>query len=189
MATPLLTLSSEAPSGSLPRPRPRKWLAAVSALSFVLACVILATRAPQVEIASKHPFWIIPITGVTGDVAQVWIWTPKATLLTNLTLPAELRFSRHEFLVQVRSEHHRALELQLCDTGRTNCDHLSFNEGERGSLMAFSSVGRAPFLPMGEFVMEKMQESMPLGYRPVFKGWWSMQRIRIEPVPLAPAPK
>ncbi len=174
---------------TIPRTRAIPWVASAGLCLFLLAWVVLASRTPKVEIASTHPYWIVRLTGVTGDVARVWIWSPGATLLTNLSLPAELRLNRHELLVQARSENHRALALQLCDTNWNVSKTLGFVEGERGSLMAFSSVGRAPFVPCGEFIMEKLPEAEPLGRRPVYKARWSLECIRFDPMPVPPVPK
>lgn len=84
---------------------PRRQLLIVVLIVLLPAFLWLLSRwvkppVSPVDIAAAKPAWTISVTGVSGEVAAVWIWTPRGTLLTNLTLPAELRLGSSFLLVQ-----------------------------------------------------------------------------------------
>ncbi len=143
----------------------------------LLIWVIRANRSATVEIASKRPVWTAQITGTTGDVAQVWVWTRGATLLTNLSIPAELRLDRRELLLQVRSAGSQLLNLDVA--GTEGSTHLQINGGETNSA-EFLSCFRYPILPLGGFTTAKLPGRVPLGLEPVYDNPWSTHPSRYE---------
>ena len=130
------------------------------------------------EIASKRPVWTAQITGTTGDVAHIWIWTQGATLLTNLTIPAELRLDRRHLLLQVRSAGNRMLDLDVVGTNMGSA-HVQINVGESNSA-EFLSLFRFPILPLGGFTTAKLPDKVPLGLMPVYETPWSQYPSRYD---------
>ncbi len=161
------------------------WLAAVGVFAVLLLLVIRAGPSANVEITSRHPVWTAQITGTTGDVAQVWIWTQGATLLTNLTIPAELRLDRRNVLLQVRSAGNRVLDLDMVGTNMGTA-HVQINVGETNSA-EFLSFFRYSFLPLGGFTTARLPNQVPMGLKPVYDTPWSDHPNRYDVVTNLPA--
>ena len=153
----------------------------------LLVWVIRASQSAPVEIASKRPVWTAQITGTTGDVAHVWIWTQGATLLTNLTIPAELRLDRRHVLLQVRSAGNRILDLDMVGTNLGTA-HVQINVRETNSA-EFLSFYRYPILPLGGFTAGKLPDKIPLGLKPVYETPWSEHPSRYDVVTNLPTVK
>ncbi len=128
-----------------------------------------AGRSRVLDLASPNPYWTANITGTTGDVAQVWIWTPGPTLLTNLPVPSQLRLNRREVLIQVRSAGNLALNLDVDAGSRNGSAHMRLDAGKTNSAQFFSSLGRIPLVPWGGFSAGNLPPSVPLGLYPVYE--------------------
>lgn len=163
------------------------WLAVLGALAVLLFLVIRAGQSSTVEISSRHPVWTAQITGATGDVAQVWIWTQGATLLTNLSIPAELRLDRRNLLLQVRSAGNRVLDLDMVGTNMGTA-HVQINVGETNSA-EFLSFYRYPLLPLGGFTTARLPNQVPMGLKPVYDTPWSDHPNRYDVVTNLPVVK
>lgn len=159
-------------------------------LVVLLGLLGLATRDKgqgTVEIASARPIWTATLTGTTGDIAAVWIWTRNATLRTNLRVPAELRSDQKTLLVQVRSEGNLALAMAVtgADLGSS---HVRINAGTSNSGEFISSY---PFrlLGLGGFSAGNLPSSVPFGLTPVYERPWSAWPVRFDAVTNLPAGK
>lgn len=154
---------------SQPRRR-RITLSALLAVLLILGVALLfawlLTRPRMVEIHSKKPLWTASITGTNGDTAEIWIWTPSATLRTNLPVPAELRMESKSLFVQVRSAGHHALMLDVTRP-QGGSAHAPLPEGAQGSV-TFTSSARIPFLPILGFSCWASPQQSQLGLRPYF---------------------
>jgi hypothetical protein len=153
----------------------------------LLVWVVGTKRSSTVEIASIRPVWTAQITGTTGDVAQVWIWTQDATLLTNLPIPAELRLDRRNLLLQVRSAGNRVLDLDMVGT-KLGKAHVRINVGQTNSAQ-FLSFYRYPFLPIGWFMTTALPDQVPMGLKPVYETPWSDHPSRYDVKTNLPAAK
>ena len=139
-----------------------------------------ASRSRVLDLASPTPYWTANITGTTGDVAQVWIWTPGPTLLTHLPVPSQLRLNRREVLIQVRSAGNLALNLDVDAGLRNGSAHVRLDAGKGYSAQFFSTLGRIPFLPLGGFTAGNIPPAVPLGLHPVYEHPWSLVYKRID---------
>lgn len=139
---------------------------------FFLFVRIAADRNQTLDIAATKPYWTANITGTTGDVAQVWIWTPGPKLLTNLLVPAQVRLARSEVLIQVRSSRNLAMNLDVSGSHNGSA-HVSLVGGETNSAEFVSTIGRIPFLPLGLFSAAVLPPASPLGLYPVYDRPWS----------------
>ena len=134
----------------------------------------------SVEIAAARPIWTATLTGTTGDIAAVWVWTQTATLRTNIRVPAELRFDRKTLLVQVRSEGNLALAMDVTGTNRGSA-HVRIDAGTSNSAKFLSSY---PFrlLELGGFSTANLPSGVPFGLTPVYERPWSTWPIRYDTV-------
>lgn len=158
----------EAGSGSPRRQRRHSVLlilVAVILLVAVMTIVRVATERPVVDIASPHPLWTASISGTNGDIAEIWVWTPSATLRTNLPVPAELRFRERNLLLQVRSAQHRDMDLDVSATNHGSA-HGTINAGASNSV-DFQAYERIPVLPLGGFGCASLPTAT-FGVRPIF---------------------
>ena len=160
-------------------------------LVVLMALLGLATRGDgqgrqgMVEIAAARPIWTATLTGTTGDIAAVWIWTPNATLRTNLRVPAELRSDQKTLLVQVRSEGNLALAMDVTSTNLHSA-HVRIVAGTGNSAEFISSY---PFrlLELGGFSAANLPSSVPFGLTPVYERPWSAWPVRFDAVTNLPA--
>ena len=138
-----------------------------------------------VEIAAARPIWTATLTGTTGDIAAVWVWTQAATLRTNVRVPTELRFDRKTLLVQVRSEGNLALAMDVTGTNRGSA-HVRIDAGTTNSAKFLSSY---PFrlLELGGFSAANLPSGVPFGLTPVYERPWSAWPIRYDTVTNLPA--
>jgi hypothetical protein len=141
-------------------------LAVLLILGVALLFAWLLTRRRVVEIHSKKPLWTASLTGTNGDTAEIWIWTPSATLRTNLPVPAELRMDSKNLFLQVRSAGHHALRLDV-EHPEGGSGHAPMPEGFQGSA-AFYSWARIPFLPLGGYGCWMNSQMSQIGLRPIF---------------------
>jgi len=165
----------------------RLMLLSLLVLSITLYTTRVSVRPQVIDLASVKPFWTASITGTTGDVASVWVWTSTATLLTNLTVPGELRLARSEVLIQVRSCGNLPLNLDVEGGTNHGSAHVRLLMGETNSAIFSSSIGRIPFLPVGRFGASTMPPLVPFGLRPVFDHPWSITMSRYDWVTNFPA--
>ena len=143
----------------------------------------LATRDKgqgAVEIAAARPIWTATLTGTTGDIAAVWIWTRNATLRTNLRVPAELRSDQKTLLVQVRSEGNLALAMTVTSTNLGSA-HVRIDAGTSNSAY-FTSSYPFRFLGLGGHSMANLPSSVPFGLTPVYERPWSVWPLRYDAV-------
>ncbi|HTH47181.1 MAG TPA: hypothetical protein VMB21_06695, partial [Candidatus Limnocylindria bacterium] len=131
------------------RARVLAFLAVGGVMLILLFLAIRAAQPATVEVASLHPVWTAQITGTTGDVAQIWVWTQNATLRTNLVIPAELRLEQRGLLLQVKSAGNLVLNLNVAGTNLGSA-RVTINERETNSA-EFLSRFPYPFLPLGGF--------------------------------------
>ena len=166
-------------------------VSAVAVFLVVLMVLLgLATRDKgqgRVEIAAARPVWTATLTGTTGDIAAVWIWTRNATLRTNLRVPAELRSDQKTLLVQVRSEGNLALAMDVTSTNLHSA-HVRIVAGTSNSAEFISSY---PFrlLELGGFSAANLPSSVPFGLKPVYERPWSAWPVRFDAVTNLPAGK
>ncbi len=164
-------------------------VSAVAVFLVVLMVLLgLATRDKgqgRVEIAAARPVWTATLTGTTGDIAAVWIWTRNATLRTNLRVPAELRSDQKTLLVQVRSEGNLALAMDVTSTNLHSA-HVRIVAGTSNSAEFISSY---PFrlLELGGFSAANLPSSVPFGLTPVYERPWSAWPVRYDAVTHLPA--
>lgn len=140
-------------------------LIATVLLFAVMTVAKLTTQRPFVDIAAPRPLWTASITGTNGDLAEIWVWTPTATLRTNLPVPVELRFRDRNLLLQVRSAQNRDMALDVSGTEHRN-GHGRLTAGSSNSV-SFTSVARIPFFSVDSYTGVS-PPSLPLGLRPVF---------------------
>lgn len=140
-------------------------LIATGLLFAVMTVTKLTTQRPFVDIDSPRPLWTASITGTNGDIAEIWVWTPTATLRTNLPVPVELRLRDRNFLLQVRSTQNRDMALDVVGKQSGN-GHGRLAAGGSNSV-SFTSVARIPFFPVDCYTGVS-PPSLPLGIRPVF---------------------
>jgi len=164
-------------------------VSAVAVFLVVLMVLLgLATRGNgqgRVEIAAERPIWTATLTGTTGDIAAVWIWTPNATLRTNLRVPAELRSDRKTLLVQVRSEGNLASAMDVTSTNLGSA-HVQINAGTSNSAY-FTSSYPFRFLGLGGQWTANLPSSVPFGLTPVYEWPWSTWPVRFDAVTHLPA--
>ena len=141
--------------------------------AFAIWILNQAGRSRVLDLASPNAYWTANITGTTGDVAQVWIWTPGPTLLTNLPVPSQLRLNRREVLIQVRSAGNLALNLDVDGGSRNGSAHVRLDAGKTNSAEFASTLGRIPLLPLGAFTAGNLPPAVPLGLYPVYEHPWS----------------
>lgn len=141
-------------------------LAVLLILGVALLFAWLLTRPRVVEIHSKKPLWTASITGTNGDTAEIWIWTPSATLRTNLPVPAELRMDSKNLYLEVRSASRHALALDV-EQHEHGSAHIRLWEGSPG-IAAFTSSARIPFLPLDSYGCWMNGGQSQLGFRPRF---------------------
>ena len=157
---------------------------AVAVFLVVLMVLLgLATRGQgegRVEIGAARPVWTATLTGTTGDIAAVWIWTRNATLRTNLRVPAELRSDQKTLLVQVRSEGNLALAMDVTSTNLGSA-HVKIVAGTSNSAEFISSY-RFPLLPLGGHSAANLPSSVPFGLVPVYERPWSAWPVRYDTV-------
>ena len=150
-------------------------MAVIGAFLLLLGWVLGTNRSSTVEIASIRPVCTAQITGTTGDEAQVWIWTRGATLLTNLSIPTELRLDRRELLLQVRSTGNQALDLDVAGTEGTAHVHINVGEIDNAEFVSFY---RYPFVPLGGFTTFKLHGPEPFVPEPFYETFWSTRPSR-----------
>ena len=159
-------------------------MSAVAAFLVVLVVLLgVATRDQgqgRVEIAAARPTWTATLTGTTGDIAAVWIWTRNATLRTNLRVPAELRSDQKTLLVQVRSEGNLALAMDVTSTD-LGSSHVRIDAGTSNSAY-FTSSCPFRFLGLGGHSMANLPSSVPFGLTPVYERPWSVNPVRFDAV-------
>ena len=125
----------------------------------------VVTQRPFVEIAAPHPLWTASITGTNGDLAEIWVWTPTATLRTNIPVPVELRFRDKTLLLQVRSTQNRDMALDVTGKDRGSA-HGRLPAGASNTF-DFQAYERIPFLPIGGFSCGSAPQAT-FWIRPVF---------------------
>ncbi len=162
--------------------------AAAVFLVVLMVLLGLATRDKgqgRVEIAAVRPIWTARLTGTTGDIAAVWIWTRTATLRTNLRVPAELRSDQKTLLVQARSEGNLALAMDVTSTNLGSA-HVRIDAGTSNSAEFISAY---PFrlLELGGFSAAKLPSGVPFGLTPVYERPWSVWPVRYDTVTNLPA--
>ncbi len=166
----------------------------VSAVAVFLVMLMgllgLATRDKgpgTVEIVAARPIWTATLTGTTGDIAAVWIWTRNATLRTNLRVPAELRSDQKTLMVQVRSEGNLALAMDVTGTNLGSA-HVGIVAGTSNSAF-FTSSYPFRFLGLGGHSMANLPSGVPFGLTPVYERPWSVWPVRFDAVTNLPAGK
>lgn len=146
----------------------------------VVAVAIALLRMPRrpVDIAAPHPLWTASILGAPGDTAELWIWTPRSTLRTNLPVPVTLRFRDKNLLIQVRSRQNQ--DMTLVVMGKDGSGSQGRLAAGRSESVQFLSVARIPFLPIERYGTIPFlpvdsagyggvnPSTVPLGIRPVF---------------------
>jgi hypothetical protein len=157
-------------SHSSQKQRRRVTFSALLAVLLILGVALLfawfLTRPRVVEIRSKKPIWTASLTGTNGDTAEIWIWTPSATLRTNLPVPAELRMDSKNLYLQVRSAGQHALRLDVTRSYGGSA-HVPLPEGSPGSA-SFTSATGIPFLPVLSYGCWMNPGQSQLGFRPRF---------------------
>ena len=156
------------------------WSVVIGALALLFVLAQRQVRTATVEIAARRPVWTAQLTGTTGDVAAVWVWTRSATLRTNVRVPAELRFDQRDLLLQVRSEGNLALALDVSGTNQGSA-HVRLDAGQTNSA-EFLSYYRFPFLPLGGFTAGRLPAGIPFGLKPGYDKPWSVQPSRYDAV-------
>lgn len=157
-------------------------------LVVLLGLLGLASRGKgqgRVEIAAARPIWTATLTGTTGNIAAVWIWTRNATLRTNLRVPAELRSDQKTLLVQVRSEGNLALAIDVTSTDLGSSQVRI--DGATSNSAYFTSSYPFRFLGLGGHSMAKLPSSVPFGLTPVYERPWSALPFRYDAVTHLPA--
>ena len=139
----------------------------------------------RVEIAAARPIWTATLTGTTGDIAAVWIWTRDSTLRTNLRVPAELRTDQKTLLFQVRSEGNLALAMDVTSANLGSA-HVRIDAGTSNSAEFISAY---PFrlLPLGGFSAANLPSGVPFGLVPVYERPWSVWPVRYDTMTHLPA--
>lgn len=165
---------------------PRRQLLIVVLIVLLPALLWLLSRwvkppVSPVDIAAANPAWTISVTGIPGEVAAVWIWTPRGTLLTNLTLPAELRLPSSCLFVQASNQLGSALKLSAVLTGGAKTE-TAWTTTTNSCVTLISTVGRVIPGAGGFF-----GTIAPFGSRPVFEHPFSLKLPLFEPAPEFPA--
>jgi hypothetical protein len=165
---------------------PRRQLLIVVLIVLLPALLWLLSRwvkpaAAPVDIAAANPAWTISVTGIPGEVAAGWIWPPCGTLLTNLTLPVELRLASSSLFVQASNRPGSALKLSAVRTGGGEA-MTAWTTTTNSCVTLISTVGRVIPRAGGFF-----GTIAPFGSRPAFEHPFSLKLPLFEPAPEFPA--
>lgn len=134
-----------------------------------------------VDIAAANPAWTITVTGNPGEVAAVWIWTPRGTLLTNLTLPAELRLGSSFLLVQASNQPGNSVKMKV-ERPEGLAASIGWVTTTNQATTFVSTMGR--LIPgMGGFGATVA----PFGSRPIIEQPFAVSSSGFEPAPEFPA--
>lgn len=170
-------------------------LRAVIVLVAAVAIALLRRPSRPVDTAARHPIWTASILGSAGDLAEIWVWTPKSTLRTNLPLPVTLRFDEKNLLVQVRSQQNRDIVLVVLGRDGSGA-HTRLAAGSSNSAH-FACFARIPFLSVERHAALPWLRidtpgycgvnppSVPLGIRPVFNQFPFLRPSGFDVVPNA----
>jgi len=133
--------------------------------------------ATSVNIAVARPAWTVSLSGIPGEVAAVWIWTPRSSLLTNLDLPAELRLGSSYLLVQASNRPGNPMKMKVKRPDGASAD-VGWVTTTNQATTFVSTMNR--LIPgMGGFGATVA----PFGSRPVFEHPLSMNWSGFERAP------
>lgn len=148
-------------------------------LPVILWCLVSWVKpvAMPVDVAVARPVWTVSLTGSPGELAAVWVWTPRGSLLTNLNLPAELRLDSSFLLVQASNRPSQPMKMKV-----KRPDGASADVGwvtTTNQVTTFVSTMSRLVPGMGGFGATVA----PFGSRPVFEHPLALNHSGFEPAP------
>lgn len=153
----------------------------VATASLAMLLVSVRQNTGSLDLSAAHPVWTVNLTGTTGEVTRLWVWTRGRTALTNVVLPAELRLRQSCLLVQASNLPGSSITLTA-----TNRDGGSAGVGwvttTNDSVTFVSTLGR--ILPK---VGGYGATVAPFGSRPTFQNPFSFTYDSFEPAPEFPS--
>lgn len=151
-------------------------------LPVILWCLVSWVKpvATPVDIAVARPVWTVSLTGSPGELAAVWIWTPRGTRLTNLNLPAELRLGSSFLLVQASNRPGQPMKMKVKRPDGASAD-VGWVTTTNQTATFVSTMSR--LIPgMGGFGAT----AAPFGSRPTFEHPLALSFSGFEPAPEFP---
>lgn len=166
-----------------PRRRLLMTVLVATLLAVMLGLLVFWVRPAKepLNIAVTRPAWTVSLSGIPGDVAAVWIWTPRGSLLTNLTLPTDLQLGSSFLLVQASNRPGNPMKMKARRPDGASAD-IGWITTTNSAATFVSTMGR--LIPgMGGYGATVA----PFGSRPVFENPVARYPSGFEPDPDFPA--